>query len=164
MPTDTAAPTLPDALGDAARAFITGPHRLLIGAERPEAADGRTFATLDPATGREIAQVPQAGAQDVERAVAAARAAFAEGPWAKIGAAGREGLMRALADALEAHADELAQIESLDNGKPVGLARYVDVAGAIAHLRYFAGWPTKIEGSVLPVAAPNMHCYTRREA
>jgi acyl-CoA reductase-like NAD-dependent aldehyde dehydrogenase len=161
---DTAVPILPDALTDAARAFISGPQRLLIGAERPEAADGRTFATLDPATGREIARVPQAGAQDVEQAVAAARAAFAEGPWATIGAAGREGLMRALADAIEAHADELAQIESLDNGKPVGLARYVDVNGAIAHLRYFAGWPTKIEGGVLPVAAPNMHCYTRREA
>jgi acyl-CoA reductase-like NAD-dependent aldehyde dehydrogenase len=160
---DTAVPILPDALTDAARAFISGPQRLLIGAERPEAADGRTFATLDPATGREIARLPQAGAQDVEQAVAAARAAFAEGPWATIGAAGREGLMRALADAIEAHADELAQIESLDNGKPVGLARYVDVNGAIAHLRYFAGWPTKIEGGVLPVAAPNMHCYTRRE-
>ncbi len=156
---------LPDALGENARAFVSAPQRLLIGAERPEAADGRTFATLDPATGREIAQVPQAGAQDVDRAVAAARAAFAEGPWATIGAAGREGLLRALADAIEAHADELAQIESLDNGKPVGLARYVDVGGAIAHLRYFAGWPTKIEGSVLPVAAgAGMHCYTRREA
>jgi acyl-CoA reductase-like NAD-dependent aldehyde dehydrogenase len=161
---DTAVPILPDALTDAARAFISGPQRLLIGAERVEAADGRTFATLDPATGREIARVPQAGAEDVDRAVQAARAAFAGGPWATIGAAGREGLMRALADAIEAHADELAQIESLDNGKPVGLARYVDVAGAVAHLRYFAGWPTKIEGSVLPVAAPNMHCYTRREA
>ncbi len=75
----------PTRSADAARAFLTRPHRLLIGAERPEAADGRTFATLDPATGREIAQVPQAGAQDVERAVAAARAAFAEGPWATIG-------------------------------------------------------------------------------
>ncbi len=71
--------------------------------------------------------------------------------------------MHALADAMEARAEELAQIESLDNGKPVGLAQYVDVNGAIAHLRYFAGWPTKIEGGVLPVAAPNMHCYTRRE-
>jgi acyl-CoA reductase-like NAD-dependent aldehyde dehydrogenase len=161
---DTATPnTLPDALGDAARAFVAGPHRLLIGSERPEAADGRTFATLDPATGREIAQVPQAGAQDVERAVKAARAAFADGPWATMPAAGREGLMRALADAIEARAEELAQIESLDNGKPVGLAQYVDVNGAIGHLRYFAGWPTKIEGGVLPVTAPNMHCYTRRE-
>jgi acyl-CoA reductase-like NAD-dependent aldehyde dehydrogenase len=160
---DALTPILPDALGDAARAFVAGPHRLLIGAERPEAADGRTFATLDPATGREIAQVSQAGAQDVERAVQAARAAFADGPWASMPAAGREGLMRALADAIEAHAEELAQIESLDNGKPVGLAQYVDVNGAIGHLRYFAGWPTKIEGGVLPVTAPNMHCYTRRE-
>jgi acyl-CoA reductase-like NAD-dependent aldehyde dehydrogenase len=101
--------------------------------------------------------------QDVERAVQAARAAFDDGPWASMPAAGREGLMRALADAMEAHAEELAQIESLDNGKPVGLAQYVDVNGAIGHLRYFAGWPTKIEGGVLPVSAPNMHCYTRRE-
>jgi acyl-CoA reductase-like NAD-dependent aldehyde dehydrogenase len=161
--TDTATPILPDALGDAARAFLTGPHRLLIGDERPEAADGRTFATLDPATGREIAQVPQAGAQDVDRAVQAARAAFAEGPWATMPAAGRERLMHALAQAMEDRAEELAQIESLDNGKPVGLAQYVDVNGAVGHLRYFAGWPTKIEGGVLPVAAPNMHCYTRRE-
>jgi acyl-CoA reductase-like NAD-dependent aldehyde dehydrogenase len=160
---DTAISVLPDALGPAAREFIAGPHRLLIGSERPEAADGRTFATLDPATGREIARVPQAGAQDVERAVQAARAAFDDGPWASMPAAGREGLMRALADAMEACAEELAQIESLDNGKPVGLAQYVDVNGAIGHLRYFAGWPTKIEGGVLPVSAPNMHCYTRRE-
>jgi acyl-CoA reductase-like NAD-dependent aldehyde dehydrogenase len=161
---DTAIPNnLPDALGDAARAFLTAPHRLLIGAERTEAADGRTFATLDPSTGREIARVAQAGAQDVDRAVEAAREAFADGPWASMPAAGREGLMRALADAMEVRAQELAQIESLDNGKPVGLAQYVDVNGAVAHLRYFAGWPTKIEGGVLPVTAPNMHCYTRRE-
>ena len=70
----------------------------------------------------------------------------------------------ALAHAVEDHAEELAQIESLDNGKPVGLAQYVDVRGTVAHLRYFAGWPTKIEGAVLPVAAgAGMHCYTRRE-
>ncbi|HEX5852663.1 MAG TPA: aldehyde dehydrogenase family protein [Solirubrobacteraceae bacterium] len=162
MSTLSATP-LPDALGDAAREFISKPHRLLIGAERPEAADGRTFATLDPSTGLEIAQVAHAGAEDVQRAVAAARAAFADGPWGSMPAAGRERLMHALAQALEDRAEELAQIESLDNGKPVGLAQYVDVGGAVAHLRYFAGWPTKIEGGVLPVAAPNMHCYTRRE-
>jgi aldehyde dehydrogenase (NAD+)/phenylacetaldehyde dehydrogenase len=68
-----------------------------------------------------------------------------------------------LAGLLESHADELAQIESLDNGKPVKFARYVDLAGAIAHLHYFAGWPSKIEGSTIPVGAPNMLCYTRRE-
>jgi acyl-CoA reductase-like NAD-dependent aldehyde dehydrogenase len=161
--TTTSAYALPDALSAPAREFISQTHGLLIGAERPEAADGRTFATLDPATGQEIAQVAHAGAEDVERAVAVAREAFTEGPWATLPAAGRERLMVALADAIEARAEEFAQIESLDNGKPVGLAQYVDVAGTVAHLRYFAGWPTKIEGNVLPVSAPNMHCYTRRE-
>ncbi len=161
--TTISADTLPDALSAPAREFISQSHRLLIGSERLDAADGRTFATLDPATGRDIAEVALAGPEDVGRAVAAARAAFAEGPWATMPASGRERLMHALADAIEARAEEIAQIESLDNGKPVGLAQYVDVNGAVAHLRYFAGWPTKIEGGVLPVSAPNMHCYTRRE-
>ncbi|HEX4187493.1 MAG TPA: aldehyde dehydrogenase family protein [Solirubrobacteraceae bacterium] len=161
--TTISADALPDALSAPARDFIAQTHHLLIGDERPEAADGRVFATLDPATGREIATVAQGGPQDVERAVAAARAAFEDGPWASLPAAGREGLMLALAGAIEERAQELAQIESLDNGKPVGLAQYVDVAGTVAHLRYFAGWPTKIEGNVLPVSAPNMHVYTRRE-
>jgi acyl-CoA reductase-like NAD-dependent aldehyde dehydrogenase len=156
-------PTLPDALGDAARDFIAKEHRLLIGADRVPAADGRTFATLDPSSGREIATVAQAGAEDVARAVAAARAAF-EGTWKTLPPSERSRLIGALADAIEANQEELAQIESLDNGKPVKLAQYVDVRGTIAHLRYYAGWPTKIEGSVLPVTAPDMLCYTRREA
>ncbi len=161
--TTISADSLPDALGAPAREFISQSHRLLIGSERLDAADGRTFATVDPATARQIAEVALGGAQDVDRAVNAARAAFAEGPWGSMPASGRERLMHALADAIEAHAEEIAQIESLDNGKPVGLAQYVDVNGAVGHLRYFAGWPTKIEGGVLPVTAPNMHCYTRRE-
>jgi acyl-CoA reductase-like NAD-dependent aldehyde dehydrogenase len=160
--TTISADTLPDALSAPAREFIAQSHRLLIGAERPEAADGRTFATLDPATGREIAQVAHGGAEDVRLAVTSAREAF-EGPWASLAPSARERLMLALAQAIEDHEQELAEIESLDNGKPVGLAKYVDVRGAIAHLRYFAGWPTKIEGGVLPVTAPNMLCYTRRE-
>jgi acyl-CoA reductase-like NAD-dependent aldehyde dehydrogenase len=135
---------LPAALGTAAREFLTGPHRLLIGSERPEAADGRTFATLDPSSGREIARVAHAGEPDVQLAVEAAREAFANGLWATLPAAERERLMIALAEAVEEHAEELAQIESLDNGKPVKLAQYVDVRGTAAHLRYFAGWPTKI--------------------
>jgi acyl-CoA reductase-like NAD-dependent aldehyde dehydrogenase len=158
---DTA--TLPDALGPAAREFLSRPQQLLIGDERLDAADGATFVTLDPSSGREIATVAQAGSEDVQRAVAAARGALEEGPWASMPAIGREQLMHALAQALEDHDQELAELESLDNGKPVGLAKFVDVRGAAAHLRYFAGWPTKIEGGVLPVAAPNMLCYTRRE-
>jgi acyl-CoA reductase-like NAD-dependent aldehyde dehydrogenase len=160
---DTATVSLPDGLGSAAREFLARPRHLLIGSERREAADGRTFATLDPATGREIAQVAHAGREDVDRAVRAAREAFSDGPWASLPASGRERLMLALAEAIEAHAEELAEIESLDNGKPVKLAQFVDVAGTAAHIRYFAGWPSKIEGGVLPVTAPDMLCYTRRE-
>jgi acyl-CoA reductase-like NAD-dependent aldehyde dehydrogenase len=159
----TTASALPDALSDVARAFAAGPHRLVIGGERLDAADGRTFETLDPATGRPIAEVPQAGAADVDRAVSAAREAFEDGRWSGIAAAKRTRAMLALAEALEDHADELAELESLDNGKPVKLARRVDVPLAVEHLRYFAGWPTKIAGDVLPVAQANMHCYTRKE-
>jgi acyl-CoA reductase-like NAD-dependent aldehyde dehydrogenase len=161
--TTVAPQALPDALDDPAREFIAKQHGLLIGSGRPAAGDGRTFATLDPATGRAIASVPQAGAQDVAKAVGAARAAFDGGPWRSMAPAERGRLMNALADALDANQEEIAQIESLDNGKPVKLAQYVDVAGTVAHLRYFAGWTTKIEGSVLPVSAPDMLCYTRRE-
>jgi acyl-CoA reductase-like NAD-dependent aldehyde dehydrogenase len=159
----TTAAALPDALSDAARSFAAGPHRLVIGGERSEAANGRTFETLDPATGRTIADVAYAGPEDVGRAVRAAREAFDDGRWSSIAAATRTRLMLALADAVEAHSDELAQLEALDNGKPLKLARRVDVPLTVEHLRYFAGWPTKIAGETLPVAQPNMHCYTRRE-
>jgi acyl-CoA reductase-like NAD-dependent aldehyde dehydrogenase len=155
--------TLPEALSDAAREFAAGPHRLLIGGERPEAADGRTFTTVDPSTGRPIAEVSQAGAEDVDRAVKAARAAFEDGPWHAIPASERTRLMLVFADLVEQHADELAELESLDNGKPVKLARIVDVNSTAGHLRYFAGWPTKIVGETIPVSWPNMHCYTRQE-
>jgi acyl-CoA reductase-like NAD-dependent aldehyde dehydrogenase len=159
----TTASALPDALSDAAREFAAGPHRLLIGGERPASADGRTFETLDPATGSPIAEVAQAGAEDVDRAVRAAREAFEDGRWTGIAAAQRTRAMLALADAIEAHADELAELESLDNGKPLKLAKRVDVPLTVEHLRYFAGWPTKIAGETLPVAQSDMHCYTRKE-
>ncbi|MEA2209082.1 MAG: hypothetical protein QOF54_1559 [Solirubrobacteraceae bacterium] len=159
---DTAT-VLPEALGVDAREFLSRPQRLLIGEERLDAADGATFATLDPSNGREIATVAKAGVEDAARAVAAARRALEEGPWAKMPASGRERLLHGLAQAIDEHAQELAELESLDNGKPVGLATVIDVRGAAAQLRYFAGWPSKIEGGVLPVSAPNMLCYTRRE-
>jgi aldehyde dehydrogenase (NAD+) len=159
----TTATALPDALSEPARSYATGPHWLLIGGERVEARDGRTFETLDPATGRVIAEVAQAGAADVDRAVRAAREAFEDGRWSGVAAAQRTRSMLAFAEAIEENADELAELESLDNGKPVKIARRVDVALAAEHLRYFAGWPTRIAGDVLPVATPNMHCYTRKE-
>jgi acyl-CoA reductase-like NAD-dependent aldehyde dehydrogenase len=159
----TTATALPDALSDAARSFAAGPHRLLIGGERPEAADGRTFETFDPATGRAFAEVAYAGAEDVDRAVRVAREAFEDGRWSRVAAAQRTRAMLALADTVDDHADELAELESLDNGKPLKMARRVDVHLAAEHLRYFAGWPTKIAGQTLPVAQPDMHCYTRME-
>jgi acyl-CoA reductase-like NAD-dependent aldehyde dehydrogenase len=159
----TTSAALPDALSEPARAYAAGPHRLLIGGERFEAADGRTFETVDPSTGRVIADVAHAGPGDVDRAVRAARVAFEDGRWSGMAAAERTRSILAFAEAIEAHADELAELESLDNGKPLKLAKRVDVALAAEHLRYFAGWPTRIAGDVLPVAQANMHCYTRKE-
>jgi acyl-CoA reductase-like NAD-dependent aldehyde dehydrogenase len=159
----TTSAALPDALSEPARAYAAGPHRLLIGGERFEAADGRTFETVDPSTGRVIADVAHAGPGDVDRAVRAAREAFEDGRWSGRAAAERTRSILAFAEAIEAHADELAELESLDNGKPLKLAKRVDVALAAEHLRYFAGWPTRIAGDVLPVAQANMHCYTRKE-
>jgi len=154
----------PDAVSEAARAFLAVSHHdLLIGGERPGPAEGETFESLDPATGQTIAVVAQAGPRDVDAAVHAARAAFTDGPWPALAAADRGQLLHRLADLVEANTDELAELESLDNGKPVGLAKAVDVAQAVNHFRYFAGWPTKIEGEVIPVRAPATLCYTRKE-
>jgi acyl-CoA reductase-like NAD-dependent aldehyde dehydrogenase len=159
----TTSAALPDALSEPARSYAAGPHQLLIGGERFEADDGRTFETVDPSTGRVIADVAHAGPTDVDRAVRTAREAFEDGRWSGIAAAERTRSILAFAEAIEAHSDELAELESLDNGKPIKLAKRVDVALAAEHLRYFAGWPTRIAGDVLPVATPNMHCYTRKE-
>jgi acyl-CoA reductase-like NAD-dependent aldehyde dehydrogenase len=157
--------TLPDALSDATRAFVSRTHGLLIGGESVPASDGATFETLDPATRQPIASVPAAGPLDVDRAVSAARKAFDEGgAWRSAPAPQRALLIHRLADVIEQHADELAEIESLDNGKPVKLAKIVDVAQTVAHLRYFAGWPTKIEGSVVPTGHGDaMFCYVLKE-
>ena len=155
--------TLPDQLSDAAREFAVREHELLIDGERVPAADGRTFETVDPATGRPITSVLQGGAQDVDRAVKAARKALEEGPWAATPAAERARLINQLAAKIEEHGDELAQLESLDNGKPVTLARMVDVNQTVAWFRHFAGWAERVRGEVIPVAAPDMLCYTRKE-
>jgi acyl-CoA reductase-like NAD-dependent aldehyde dehydrogenase len=158
MPTATV-----ESLSEAARNFVSAaPQGLLIGDEFAGSAEGRTFETIDPATGETICEVAYAGAEDVDRAVKAAQAAL-EGKWATGPAAKREALMHRLADLVEEHAEELAQLEALDNGKPVSIAAKVDLPLAIAHFRYYAGWPTKIEGETIPVATPGMFVYTRKE-
>jgi acyl-CoA reductase-like NAD-dependent aldehyde dehydrogenase len=157
--TTTSAP----ALSDSARAFVeAGPHKLLIGDEWTDAADGRSFATIDPATGEEICVVAHAGAEDVDRAARAARAAL-EGDWSKLPAAGRAKLMFDLARLIEEHAEELGQLEALDQGKPFTIASRVDVPQTADWFRYYGGWATKIEGEVIPVSWPDMLCYTRKE-
>jgi len=107
---------------------------------------GKTFPTINPSTGEVITQVAESDAPDVDKAVAAARAAFDKGPWRKMSAAQRGNLMNKLADLIERHADELAQLEALDNGKPYHVARAADLPLTIACYRYYAGWRTRIMG------------------
>jgi acyl-CoA reductase-like NAD-dependent aldehyde dehydrogenase len=154
---------LSEQLSDAAREFASREQLLLIAGERVPGADGRSFETIDPATAQPITAVAQAGAQDIDRAVGAARLALEEGPWPTASAAERARLLIGLAERIEAHADELAELEALDNGKPVKLAKIVDVASAAAHFRHFAGWAEHTTGDVLPVHQPGMLCYTRKE-
>jgi len=138
------------------------PGRLFIGGEWQDAASGKTFETRNPATGEVLARVAEGDAADVDRAVRAARAAFESGPWREMDGRKRGRLLWAIADGLEARADELARLETLDNGKPVREARMFDVEGAIECFRYYAGWADKIEGEVLPIPGPYLN-YTRRE-
>src|SRR5919109_3276175 len=150
------------ALSPAARGFVErGPKPLVIGGETAEAADGRTFETIDPATGEAICEVAFAGPEDVDRAVKAAQAAL-DGPLRKINPSKRSSLMYALGELIKANGAELAELESLDNGKPLAAAKG-DIAATVNHLRYYAGWPTKIEGETIPVSARDVLCYTVRE-
>jgi aldehyde dehydrogenase (NAD+) len=124
---------------------------------------GKTFATVNPATGEEICQVAEADAADVDRAVKAARAAFhPKAPWRRMSAAERGRLLNRLADLIEKHADELAQLEALDNGKPYAIAKVADLPLTIACYRYYAGWADKVQGKTIPVAG-EYFSYTRHE-
>src|SRR6266852_1799150 len=100
-----------------------GPTKLLINGKWVDSVSGKTFPTINPSTGEVITRVAESDAADVDKAVAAARAAFDKGPWRKMSAAERGVLMNRLADLIEKHADELAQLESLDNGKPAHVER-----------------------------------------
>jgi acyl-CoA reductase-like NAD-dependent aldehyde dehydrogenase len=139
------------------------PIPMLIGGQWVQAASGKTFATYNPATGSVLAQVAEGDAEDIGRAVASARKAFESGPWPKLTPSQRGQLLWRVAELIEQHADELALLETLDNGKPIKYARGADVLLTADHFRYFAGWATKIEGETIPVSIPNMLAYTLRE-
>ena len=137
--------------------------KLLINNKWVEAASGKTFPTINPSTGEVITHVAEADAADVDKAVAAARAAFDNGPWRKkMSASARGVLMNKLADLIEKHADELAQLEALDNGKPYHVARAADLPLTIACYRYYAGWADKIQGKTIPVQG-KYFSYTKHE-
>ncbi|MGA7914789.1 MAG: aldehyde dehydrogenase family protein [Candidatus Acidiferrales bacterium] len=146
--------------------FVTKPRKMLINGKWVDAASGKTFPTYNPATGEVLANIAEGDKEDINRAVKAARAAFDSGPWSKISPAERGKMMWRLADLIDQHREEFAQLESLDNGKPLKIARVADVPLAAEHFRYYAGWATKIEGNTIPMTRASQgsfFAYTVRE-
>lgn len=138
------------------------PGRLIINGEAVDAASGATFTTYNPATEEAITTVASAGPEDVDRAVKAARAAFEGGPWPRMRPADRQRALWRLGDLVLRHADELARLETLDNGKPIFESRQIDVGMVANCFHYFSGWATKLAGQTLPVN-PAFFTYTLRE-
>jgi phenylacetaldehyde dehydrogenase len=142
----------PARISRAVAAFLKTPRKLLIDGAWVGSSSGKTFEVKDPSSDRVLTHCALGEAADVDRAVAAARGAFESGEWAEMKPVDRERVLHRLADLIESHADELAELESLDNGKSVVMARHVDVKHALEVWRYMAGWPTKIEGKTLPLS------------
>jgi phenylacetaldehyde dehydrogenase len=148
--------------------FTATPRQLFINGQWTEAASGKTFETPNPATGATLARVAEGDAEDINRAVQAARTAFDDGPWGRITPSERGRIIWRIGDLILEHAEELAQLESLDNGKPYAVALAADVPLAADLFHYMAGWATKIEGNSINISVPympgaNFHSYTLRE-
>ncbi|MFI5117025.1 MAG: aldehyde dehydrogenase family protein [Terriglobales bacterium] len=147
--------------------FVSTPRKMFIDGKWVEAASGKTFPTYNPATGEVLAHIAEGDREDIDRAVKAARRAFESGPWAEMTASQRGRVIWKLGDLIEEHLEEFAQLESLDNGKPLSVARVADVPLAADLFHYMAGWATKIEGSTIPISAGSKRvkyfAYTRRE-
>src|SRR3984893_6106549 len=133
--------------------FISRTQKMFINGKWVEAASGKTFPTFNPATGEVLSRVAEGDKEDIDRAVKAARAAFETGPWSKITPSERGRMIWKIGDLIEKHLEEFAQLESLDNGKPLTVARVADVPLAADLFRYMAGWATKIEGTTIPISA-----------
>src|SRR5258708_11869010 len=145
--------------------FLNQPKGMLIDGEWINSISGKTFETFNPATGEPLARVAEGDGADIDRAVKAARKAFESGPWPSLSPSERGRLLWKLGDLLEQHLEEFAELESLDNGKPLSVARVADVPLAVDLFRYMAGWATKIEGSTIPisVSGAKFFAYTLRE-
>lgn len=146
----------------ASRSVPLPPTRLLIDGEWVDAISGEELLVDDPSTGETIISVAKAGDKDAERAVVAARRAFEEGPWATMGAPARAKIIARLAGLVEANAEDLVRLESLDAGKPLAATRRQDLPAVIDTLTYYAGWADKIKGDVVP-ARPDALTYTSRQ-
>src|SRR6202522_2585886 len=146
--------------------YVAKQQKMLINGKWVDARSGKTFPTYNPATGEVLSRVAEGDKADIDLAVKAARAAFETGPWSTMSASERGKLIWRLADLLEKNAEEFAQLESLDNGKPLKVARAGDVPLSIDNFRYFAGWATKIEGNTIPLGLRQpgkFFAYTLRE-
>jgi phenylacetaldehyde dehydrogenase len=148
--------------------FIGAPRQMFINGQWTEAASGKTFDTPNPATGETLARIAEGDAEDIDRAVKAARKAFEEGPWSRMSPSERGRIIWRIGDLILEHTNELAQLESLDNGKPYVIAAAADVPLAADLFHYMAGWATKIEGNTINISVPympgaNFHSYTLRE-
>ncbi|HXQ59628.1 MAG TPA: aldehyde dehydrogenase family protein [Acidimicrobiales bacterium] len=148
--------------------FIGTKRQLFIDGRWVDAAAGRTFETPNPATGERLATVAEGDAEDIDRAVTAARRAFEDGPWSRMTPSDRGRVIWRIGDLILEHVDELAQLETLDNGKPLTVATGADVPLAADLFHYMAGWATKIEGNSINISVPyapgaNFHAYTLRE-
>src|ERR1700752_4924447 len=150
------------AKNSAALAFLRSPKQLLIGGKWVPAKSGKTFETINPANEEVLALVAEGDKADVDEAVKAARKAFEDGKWPRLNPHQRSRFLFNIADLIEKHADEPADPETLDNGKPVTQAKAIDVAGAAETFRYYGGWATKIYGETNP-SDPTMFNYTLRE-
>src|ERR1700733_9137433 len=136
--------------------FTASPRQLFINGQRTDAASGKSFETPNPATGDTLARIAEGDAEDIDRAVRAARKAFDEGPWGRITPSERGRIIWRIGDLILEHAEELAQLESLDNGKPYGVALAADIPLAADLFHYMAGWATKIEGNTINISVPYM--------
>ena len=156
--------TAPIQLHRSVQEFLSRPRKMLIGGQWVEARSGRTFETFNPATGEVLAHVAEGDRADIDQAVAAARKAFETGPWPDMSPSGRGRLLWKLSDLIEQHHQELAELETLDNGKPLLFSRIVDVPTAVDVFRYMAGWATKVEGNTIPISARGKYfAYTLRD-
>src|SRR5262245_39726519 len=151
-------------LEDKVTSFIKKDRKMLINGKWVESASGKTFPSYNPATGEVLTRVAEGDSEDINRAVKAARTAFESGPWAKMSPSERGRAIWRLGDLLEQNLAEFAELEMLDNGKPLKIARAADVPLAVDLFRYMAGWATKIEGNTIPFSTPGKYlAYTLRE-